>query len=413
MRHEELTIERLAKSGDGVAHVGGRAVFVEGALPGERVQASVVQVGRVLRGEVILWLEQSPARRKPACPLADRCGGCDWLHVDEAVQRHQKEEIVLSALEHLGGFDRLHLKLLPTVPSPKALGYRRRAVLHPVGKRLGLFGRASHEKVEVERCPALTAPLELLPATIADALGTSLKDVDRVHLLEAGGRTAISVHLKAAVKARLRERAEAIHRTGIGVVLVPHEGHVETYGKAELLDGQVRLRPDAFAQANAFVNALLVTAAVDALALTGAQTVLELYSGNGNFTFQIAPRALGVVAVESSAVSIQLAQRAGAGFKNVRFVEGDALKVLEGLAKEGQRFDRVLLDPPRTGAAGIGKLAARLEPARLVYVACDPAALARDAEDLFGQGFTPVSLQLFDLFPQTRHVEAVLVMERR
>ena len=117
-------------------------------------------------------------------------------------------------------------------------------------------------------------------------------------------------------------------------------------------------------------------------------------------------------AVEFSAVSVQLAQRAAAELKNVRFAQGDALKILEGLGKEGEHFDRLLLDPPRTGALGIGKLAARVTPDRVVYVACDPAALARDAEDLFGQGFRPVSLQLFDLFPQTRHVEAVLVMVR-
>ena len=319
---------------------------------------------------------------------------------------------MLSALEHLGGFDRAHLELLPTVFGPTVLGYRRRAVLHPVGKRLGYFGRASHEKVEVNRCPALTAPLRELPGAIADALGAAIKDVERVQLLEAGGATALSLHLKGSVKPRIREQAEALSRSGLGVVVVPHEGQVETFGKVELHDREVRLRPDAFAQANAEVNPLLVAAAVEALALTGAESVLELYAGNGNFTVPIAKRSAKVLAVEFSGVSVQLAQRAAAELKNVRFAQGDALKILEGLGKEGEHFDRLLLDPPRTGALGIGKLAVRVTPDRVVYVACDPAALARDAEDLFGQGFRPVSLQLFDLFPQTRHVEAVLVMVR-
>ena len=214
------------------------------------------------------------------------------------------------------------------------------------------------------------------------------------------------------MKPKTRQKAEAISRGGIGVVLVPSAGHSESFGKVELLDGEVRVRPDAFAQANAEVNAKLVLAAVEALQLTGTQSVLELYSGNGNFTFAIARQATQVLAVESSPISLQLAQKAAGGVKNVRFVQGDALKILEGLGREGKHFDRVLVDPPRTGAPGLGKLAARLTPSRLVYVACDPAALARDAEDLFGQGFRPVSLQLFDLFPQTRHVEAVLAMER-
>jgi 23S rRNA (uracil1939-C5)-methyltransferase len=412
VRQEELTVERLAKSGDGVAHVGGRTVFVEGALPGERVRVNVTEAGRVLRGELVEILQPSPDRRVPGCSIADRCGGCDWLHVSEEVQRSQKVEIVLSALEHLGGFERTGFKLLPTVCGTQPLGYRRRAVLHPVGKRFGFFGRGSHDKVEVEQCPALTGPLQALPTKLADALGTAIKDVAQVHLLEAGGKIAISLHLKDTVKAKTREKAEAISRGGIGVVLVPPAGHSESFGKVELQDGAVRVRPDAFVQANAEVNAKLVTAAAEALALDGTQSVLELYAGNGNFTFELAKKAAQVLAVESSPISLQLAQKAAGEVKNVRFVQGDALKILEGLVKEGQKFDRVLVDPPRTGAPGLGMLASKTGATRLVYVACDPAALARDAEELFAHGFRPLSLQLFDLFPQTRHVEAVLAMER-
>ncbi len=412
MRQEELTIERLAKSGDGVAHLGGRTVFVEGALPGEKVTANVTQVGRVLRGEVVVFHVQSPDRRAPGCVLADRCGGCDWLHVSEAVQRSEKEEILLSALEHLGGFDRSALKLLPTRFGAKSLGYRRRAVLHPVGSRFGFFGRGTHQKVEVDTCPALTQPLQSMPAALASALGNAIKDVDQAHLLEAEGQVAVSLHLKGPVKPKTRQKAEAISRTGIGVVLVPKAGQSESFGKVELPDGEVRVRPDGFAQANVEVNAMLVAAAVEALALEASHSVLELYAGNGNFTFAIARGAAQVLAVESSPLSLQLAQKAASGVANVRFVQGDALKIIEGLGREGRQFDRMLVDPPRMGALGLGRLAARLDPTRLVYVACDPAALARDAEELVAHGFRPVSLQLFDLFPQTRHVEAVLAMER-
>ncbi len=263
MRQEELTIERLSKSGDGVGHLGGRSVFVDGVLPGERVKVNITEIGRVLRGELVEIVKRSADRRTAACAVADRCGGCDWLHVSEQVQRAQKVEIVLSALEHLGGFDRAAFKLLPTIESPKSLGYRRRAVIHPVGQRFGYFRRGSHDKIEVDRCPALTKPLQSLPTAIAELLGTAINEVDQAHLLEAGGSTAVSLHLKGAVKAKSREKAEAISRTGIGVVLVPTKGQSETFGKVELLDGEVRVRPDAFVQANAEVNAKLVTAALD------------------------------------------------------------------------------------------------------------------------------------------------------
>jgi 23S rRNA (uracil1939-C5)-methyltransferase len=388
-------------------------VFVDGALPGERVKIEVSEVGRVLRGDLRELVTQSPHRRTPVCPIADRCGGCDWMHVDEATQRKEKEEIVLSALEHLGGFDRSRLQVLPTITGAQAIGYRRRAVLHPVGKQLGFYGRGSHQAVEVSVCPALTEPLRALPGKVSEVLGPALKDLERVQLIEANGKVAVSLHCKDGVKARTREKAEALQRLGFGVVIAPHdEGQVETLGKFELPDGDVRLRPDAFAQANGELNPLLVKAAVDGLCLTGTQSVLELFSGNGNFTVPLARLAGSVVAVESAPVSVQLAQKAAAGMKHVRFMQGDALKVLDGLVKEGRQFDRILVDPPRTGAPGFGKLAALLEPDRLAYVACDPAALARDAEDLFAQGFSPVSLQLFDLFPQTRHIEVVMVMVR-
>ena len=417
MRRLELSIERLSKSGDGVAQVGGRAVFVSGALPGETVLAEVVESGKALRGELQAVLVPSPARRAPACPLADSCGGCDWLHVDEAVQLAQKQEIVLSALEHVGGLDRGALALLPTVASPRRLGSRRRAVLHQANGRLGFFGRRSHTRVEVNRCPALTAPLESLPGELADALGPAAKDLEEVHLLESRGRVTVSLHLKGAPKPRHQALLEGLVRQGrvVGAVLVPGaRGAVTTYGQATLEEDGVLLRPDGFAQANAEVNALLVKAAVEALGLTGAEAVLELYAGNGNFTFALASQAKEVVAVESTPISVQLAQQVARSraLAHVRFVQGDAEKVTQGLLRESKRFDRLLLDPPRTGAQGVGTWASRLLVSRVVYVACDPAALARDAAALLDEGYRPVSLQLFDLFPQTRHIEALFTCAR-
>ncbi len=418
LRRLELHVERLSKSGDGVAHVEGRAVFVSGALPGERVLAEVTELGKALRGEVLEVLAPSPARRAPACALADVCGGCDWMHVDEQVQLAEKEQIVVSALEHLADLEPGSYVLLPRVASPRALGYRRRAVLHPADGRLGFFGRRSHTRVAVESCPALTGPLEPLPGLLAAALGAGLKDVEEVHLLEVGGQVAVSVHLKGAAKARFGEVLGGLIREGrlAGAVVAPGEGKggVEVHGQAVLEEDGVLYRPDGFAQANAAVNRELVARAVDALEPLAGQTVLELYSGNGNFTFPIAARGAQVVAVESAPVSVQLAQQAARakGLAGVRFVQGDAQKVADGLVREGQRFDRLLLDPPRTGAPGIGALASKLLVSRLVYVACDPAALARDAGELWSHGFRPVSLQVFDLFPQTRHVEAVLCLGR-
>lgn len=418
MRRLELSIERLSKSGDGVAQVGGRAVFVAGTVPGDRVLAEVFDQGKAMRGEVLELLEPGPGRRQPICPLADRCGGCDWMHLTEATQHAHKEQIVVSALEHLGDIHRSQYELLPLVESPLPYNMRRRAVLHPTKGRLGFFGKRSHTHVEVDLCPALTPPLESLPGELADALGNGLKDLDEVHLLEVGGKVSVALIAKGALRPRHRDVMEQLVRDEqlVGAVLVPGagKGSPQLVGAPILEDDGVLHRPDAFAQANADVNRILVGHAVAELDCGPDDQVLELYSGNGNFTFHLAAAAASVMAVESSTISLGLAQQAAAkqGVRNVRFVQGDCDRFTRSLVSESSRFERVLLDPPRTGAPGIGQWASRLLAEKVVYVACDPGALARDAAELVSQGFVPTTVRLFDLFPQTRHIEVVMAFAR-
>ncbi len=418
-----LQIERLSKLGEGVAHLDGRTVFVDGALPGEKVLAEVSSSGKVLRAAVVELLEKSPARREPACPLASRCGGCDWLHPPWRTQRDAKEEIVLSALEHLGGIERSSFERWPTVVSPNAMGYRRRAVLHWGGGRLGFYGKKSHEHVAVDACPALTDALEKLPGRLSQALSDIAKDVETVTLLAEGDAAALSICLKESLKERHAELAErTVRELGLrGAVLVPREGPVTLVGKPVLkarspLHPEVPLfhRPDAFAQANAEANVGLVGSAVTMLGATESDRVLELYSGVGNFTFAIAGTAASVLGVESSPAAVELARRAAreGNVLNVRFVQGDVPKVARGLSDGKESFDLLLLDPPRTGATGVAEWARRLQVRRVVYVACDPASLARDGAALVSAGFRPRALQLVDMFPQTRHVEAVMSFDR-
>jgi 23S rRNA (uracil1939-C5)-methyltransferase len=418
LRRLELSIERLSKSGDGVAQVGGRAVFVAGAVPGDVVLAEVFEQGKAMRGEILEVLEPGPGRREPVCPLADRCGGCDWMHLTEASQHSHKEQIVVSALEYLGDIHRAQYQLLPLVESPLPYNTRRRAVLHPTRGRLGFFGKRSHTHVEVDLCPALTPPLESLPGELADSLGNGLKDLEEVHLLEVAGRVSVALLAKGALRPKHRDVIEQLVRDEqlAGAVLVPGagKGSPQLIGEPILEDEGVLHRPDAFAQANADVNRHLVAHAVAELDCGPDHDVLELYSGNGNFTFHLAAAAASVLAVESSTISLGLAQQASAkhGYGNLRFVQSDCDRLAKSLMSESRRFHRVLLDPPRTGAPGIGEWASRLLAERVVYVACDPGALARDAAELVARGFAPATVRLFDLFPQTRHVEVVMSFVR-
>jgi 23S rRNA (uracil1939-C5)-methyltransferase len=421
----ELTIERLGQLGEGVAIYEGRTVFVPGAFPGDRVRVRLEQAGKIVRGHLVGdVLAPGPDRRASPCALSARCGGCDWLELTEPAQRAAKQEIVLSALEHLGKLRREDFAVRPVLVAPRDFGYRRRAVLHFSRDELAYFGRRSHDRVPVSECPALVPALAALPGRLSPLLRPVARDAEEVHLLAEGGKAAFAVVLKGGVAKRHVEACEeAVRSLRLeGAVLVPKEGSPRAVGKPVLRslsplrpEVPVYLRPDAFAQAHAEANVGLVTAALYELAPREEDTALELYSGNGNFTFPLAAGVASVLGVESASASVELAQRSAreGGVGNVRFVQGDARKVTEGLIAEGKRFELLLADPPRTGAPGLGKQARALGVKRVVYVACDPGALARDAAGLVEAGYQPLALQVVDMFPQTHHVESVMSFERR
>lgn len=419
----ELTIERLGQLGEGVASWQGRTVFVPGAFPGDVVRIQLEQQGKVLRGLLRQVLTPSKDRRMSSCGLSAECGGCDWLELAEPAQRAAKQEIVLSTLEHLGHLPRNRFTVRPLLVAPRDFGYRRRAVLHFVKGSLAYFGRRSHEKVSVSECGALTPVLAMLPGKLAPLLKPLSKDADEVHLLAEGGKAAFAVMLAGPVTSRHVEAAEAAVRALRleGAVLVPKEGSPRVLGKPALRslsplrpEVPMYLRPDSFAQAHAEANVGLVTAALYELGPRETDSVLELYSGNGNFTFPLAATSGSLLGVESSPVGVELAQRSAreGGVANVRFIQGDARKVCEGLLRDGQRFDLCLADPPRAGAPGFARQVSALGVKKVVYVACDPASLARDAAGLVEEGYKPVALQVVDMFPQTHHVEAVMSFER-
>ncbi|HYX90418.1 MAG TPA: class I SAM-dependent RNA methyltransferase [Myxococcaceae bacterium] len=415
---------RLSQLGEGAGEHDGRTVFVAGALPGERVRVGLREEQRVLRGELLEVLEPSPARRTPPCPIADRCGGCDWLHLDEATQRKAKEEILLSALERLGRIPRSEVRLLPTVQASTPMSYRRRAVLHPSRGGLGFFGRKSHQLVPVEVCGALVGRLADLPSRLSPLLEPIRGDLSEVSLLAAGEQASFAAVLKGPVRAKVRETCErAVRELHLaGAVIVAPERAPELIGRPTLRaraparpDVPLYLRPDGFAQAHQEANELLVDSALATLAPSSADRALELYAGNGNFTFALAARVKELAAVEASSLAVELGRRSTleGGIANVRWVLGDAGEVVDGLVREGRRFDLLLADPPRTGAPGLGARARSLGVRRVVYVGCDAASLARDGADLREAGFAPSTVQLVDMFPQTHHLEAVMAFDRR
>jgi 23S rRNA (uracil1939-C5)-methyltransferase len=403
-----------------VARWNDRALFVPGALPGERVRVVPGVDGKVQRGRLVEVLRPGPERVTPECPLAGTCGGCDWLHLAPAGQRREREAAVRAALERLGGLDLSRVEWLPTVTAGD-LGTRRRADLTWTGSALAYLHRRSHAPVPVEHCPAMVGTLAPLPGRLAPLLRPLGRSLRSARLLADGPRVSVALELDGDIRPRAREVALAVVRSGIrGVVLVPERGATEDVGRPTLrtpapLRSEVtlQLRPEAFTQAHGEGTPLLVERALELLEARPGDAALELYAGNGTFTFALAGRAASVLAVESSPLSVRLAVAAStqAHLGNVRFVQGNAEKVSRGLVKEGRRFDVLLADPPRTGSPGLGPLARDLGVRRLVYVACDAGALAGDAAGLVAAGFRLSTLQGVDMFPGTHHSETLAVFD--
>lgn len=313
------------------------------------------------------------------------------------------------------------MKHLATAGAGTDTGTRRRAVLHWESGTLAYYGRRSHQRVPVESCPALVPALAPLPGRLSAALQGLGRSLDAVHLLAEGAQVSLALALTGPVRPRVREVAETLVQGGLarGVVLLPPQGSPVEVGRPALEapaplrpEVRLRLRADGFAQAHAGGTELLVSRALELLSPKADERALELYAGNGTFSFALAARVASLVAVESAAISSNLASGAARAGRvaNVRWMQGDAVRVTEGLAKEGSRFDLLLADPPRTGAPQLAGLARSVGARRVLYVGCDAGALARDAGRLVEAGFRLEALQLVDLFPNTHHLEALVLL---
>jgi 23S rRNA (uracil1939-C5)-methyltransferase len=388
-------IERLAAGGDGVAHAAdGRVVFVPFSAPGDRLRVRAVGPGaRFLRARIVALLAPGPARTEPACPVFGRCGGCDWQHVAYAAQLETKREILRDALLRLG---RVTLPGdVSIVPSPSPYGYRGRARVRVERGRVGFRLAGSRALCATSRCPVLAPALE---AALADLAARPPGDDGEWELALAADGAARATPLGARERAR-RSRPGA-PRAGAGAPLEQRVG-----------EDRIGITPGVFAQANALLWEPLAEAVHTAAG--GGALALELFAGAGFFTLGLARRFARVVAVESDAAAVRDLARnlRDAGRPNVEVRREPAERALERW--RGTPPSVVVLDPPRGGLGAAGARAlVRLGAGRVVHVSCDPATLARDAAVLTEAGYAVTSLRAFDLFPQTAHVEAVMVMER-
>lgn len=431
----EVVVGPVAHGGHCVARYDGRVLFVRHTLPGERVRVRVTEGGagdRFLRADAVEVLEAAPGRVEPRCPFSGpgRCGGCDWQHADLATQRALKATVVREQLSRLGrvsdaDLDALGLDVEAVPGDADGLSWRTRVQLAVDAEgHAGLRRHRSHDVVRIDDCPIAHPGTDVAGLVARRWPGVASVEV----AAPAGGQERLLAVEQAVPTAKMpRDLPE-----GTSVVKIsagPPRTTERVRGRTWLREtveasgwqGAFRVSGTGFWQVHPGAPAALVDAVLEALDPQPGEAALDLYAGAGLFTAALADRvgATGrVLAVESDKRAVADARRNLHEHPSVGIEQGRVERVLAGLvpqvATEGTvDVDLVVLDPPRTGAGRrVVELVTALRPRAVAYVACDPAALARDVAYAAEHGYRLTRVRGFDCFPMTHHVECVALLEK-
>jgi len=434
-RHEPETaqIASVTHDGRGIVATEGKKVFVSGALPGEEVRFRRRKSRRNFdEAELLEILEASPDRIDARCDAFGRCGGCALQHVSDAQQRQIKSQTLQDNLERIGRVTPDHW--LEPLIGP-IWNYRRRARLavkyvHAKGRVLvGFRERHAPYITDMHRCEVLVEPVDSMIGPLSELIGRlSIRArLPQVEIAVADNAIAFVFRVLDAPsdedKALLRSFGETndvriyVQPGGLdSIALLFPESTVESL-YYDLSEFDVRIAFDAvgFVQVNSEINRRMVSRAVELLDPGPDDRVLDLYCGIGNFSLPLARRAGTVLGVEGEATLVKAASdNAGLnGIGNVSFRQADlsAIDGSEGWIREG--WNRVLLDPARSGAAEIVDHIAGIGPQRIVYVSCHPGTLARDAGTLVNEkGYRCEAAGIIDMFPHTAHIESIAVFNK-
>lgn len=434
-------IDGCSAEGAGVARIDGRAVFVSGALPGEKCVIKLLKVTKTaVWARLEKLLEPSPERIAPDCPVYEKCGGCDFRHITYEGELMLKKRRVEDALRRIGGIE---LEAEEILPSPLVSRYRNKAVFN-IGEKdgkivSGFYRPRSHDIIPVKSCLLQSEEADLTAAALRSWMEefkipayneeTGAGAVRRLFVRGAGGGTCVCV---VSAREHLRGTDELIERLKSAcpklssVVLNINAGRsnvilsdkfITLWGEdsidAELCSLRFKLSPRSFFQINSAQAETLYARAIEYADLHGTERVLDLYCGTGTIGLCAAKKCGFVTGAEivEAAVRDAVENASRNGIKNAEFISADAAEAAARFAKRGLKPDVIIVDPPRKGlSAGVIDSIAQMSPGRIVYVSCDPATLARDLKIFSQKGYTPSRLTAADMFPRTRHVECVVLM---
>lgn len=379
---ETLTIEKLVYGGEGLARQEGKVVLIPFVLPGEVVRAETERAKNDLwRGRLIEVLQPSAARITPGCPYFQRCGGCQYQHIDYAFQLEQKRAILREALQRVG---KIEFTSEIGVVSGEPWQYRNRVQLHVEDGDVGYFGQGSRDLCAIDHCPISSPVLNSTIAKLKEMLQGFQSVSTAIELFT--NETEVQVNVVDRVP---RQALSALMTLGV-TTPIEYNGF--------------RVSRNSFFQVNRFLIDGLVECAV---ADKGGQWAIDLYAGVGLFSVKLAERFAKVTAVESGGSSFRdLSHNFGHHGLSEAGINANVEDYLAGVEKTP---DFILADPPR---AGLGKTVvkqlARIRVPRLTIVSCDPATLARDLQGLIAENYRIEKITLVDLFPQTFHLETVV-----
>lgn len=446
---EEYTVAvyALAYGGEGLARHAGMVIFIPGAVPGDQVRVKIREVKpRFARGELLEVTASSEDRCPPFCPLAGRCGGCTWQHLSYPRQLEAKRLFIENSLQHVG-----HLKGVLVPPTLKAspLTQYRHKIQIPFQQRQGalvsgFYERQSHTIIPMEECPVQPALANRIYRAVRElAAGRRLPGFDpsqpgnqlRHLIIRIGSQTREALVMLVT---RFREWPGLEEFAGelqqqipelVGVVqnINPDATNVILGDEFRSLAGRpflyeevrglkYRISAEAFFQVNPFQLTSLAESVLQAAALTGKETAVDLFCGVGFFTFELARKAKRVVGVESVPASVEDA-RANLHLNHVSnadFLALDATLGVETLAAKGFVPDVAVMDPPRQGCSpALLQKFRTWKPRRVVYISCNPVTQARDLGILSRLGYQVQTVQPIDLFPHTYHIESVAGLVRK
>lgn len=426
---ETLTITGLSHEGRGIAKHDGKTIFVSGALPEEVVKFEVTANHRRYdEARCTEVIHPSLYRTEPSCEYYGQCGGCDLQHLKHEQQISSKESLVLDQLQRLGQVQPSSIE--PAIQSAP-WGYRRSARLG-INQRfrdgsvlLGFRRKGSNKLINIAQCPVLDSQLNALIPTLSESLSANgdIKHITHAEVTLSESNVVLLLRTMKPLQPELRQELEALAQKQQCLIYLDNGQSKQALGSEQTLSYslsnlKLAFQPGDFIQVNGAVNQQMVATAMDWLALNKQDQVLDLFCGIGNFSLPAAQQAGKVVGVEGVADMVQRASDNAAlnALDNCTFYRADLSKDLTATSwyRESyqQGFNKIILDPPRTGAAEIIPQLQKHQAEKILYISCNPAALARDAQLLLQQGYSATRFCVMDMFPQTSHVESMLLFER-